>query len=163
MSSAEEQHHNIAADTIVCDPIQFRQISEDELSLQWYYELDNKFFVLDRVSIAAEVFEHINKHVFNDKLLDVQIQWSSRLQRSAGLTKVKRSTGACTISLSNLVLTDFTKMINQLAHEICHVAVFQLDKIYLGKHDSHFMRYSRKIMQKFHCIEVASTMGCRYT
>ncbi|AUV65333.1 XE [Alphabaculovirus myunipunctae] len=116
-------------------------------------------FEENRTRLAHKVFDRINRQAFDSKLQNVSIVWTSRLNKKSSLSKINRQSGDCVISLSKTRIVDLQKMITQLAHEMCHVAVYKFQGIYSGKHDDHWLRYTRCITRNFHDIEF-STMSC---
>lgn len=120
------------------------------------YTLAPDSFMKLRTDMAHKMFDDLNKNVFDDRLRDVDIVWSNRLRRTAGRWEMPKNDKSCRIVLSSAMLTDAARLINTLAHEMCHVAVYQLDKKASGAHNDNWLHWTRKVMKEYNNIDISA-------
>jgi predicted SprT family Zn-dependent metalloprotease len=120
------------------------------------YTMVSDSFMKSRADIAHEMFNDLNTNVFDARLRDVDIVWSDRLRRTAGRWEVPKNNKPCRIVLSTAMLTDETRLINTLAHEMCHVAVYQLDQKTSCAHNDNWLRWTRKVMKEYNDIDISA-------
>ena len=83
-------------------------------------------FVKIREKITKESFNEFNSKVFKGSLKDVEVLWSKRLNKTAGLTRLKSLTKGglkkrfAEIELSVKVIDNEERLRSTLMHEMCH-------------------------------------------
>ena len=116
---------------------------------------------------ARALYAEFNQAAFGGLLPeDLEIEWSSRLRRTAGVTHTRRRGEERTarVVLSEKVVDRRSRLRQTLLHELCHVAAFLL----LGKvqppHGDHFWSYARAARDAYPDIPVTTchTYEIRY-
>jgi len=102
----------------------------------------NKSFLYDPLLIKLKV--HFDVLLFGGKLETLEVLWNRSLLTSAGKTKLYRETGRCVIELNPKLLDTDDKVKNTLVHEMCHAAVFLIDKDYNNGHGTKWLRWVEK-------------------
>ncbi|AAM09185.1 XE-2 [Mamestra configurata nucleopolyhedrovirus A] len=119
-----------------------------------YHILEPDTFMKIRGDLAYDLFDDINKSVFDDKLRDVEIVWSNRLRRVAGRWEKKKNDTPCKIVLSSVLLTDQSRLVDTLAHEMCHVAVYMVDNKASIAHNDNWLYWVRKVIREYENIDI---------
>ncbi|XP_002127453.2 uncharacterized protein LOC100181834 [Ciona intestinalis] len=89
-------------------------------------------------SMTKKLFKLFNTSVFDNRLPeDMEVSWSKRLTKTAGITKCKRTirtvngtastTHHAAISLSEKVIDSSYRLRDTLIHEMCHAAVWLIN------------------------------------
>jgi predicted SprT family Zn-dependent metalloprotease len=107
-----------------------------------------------RVRHARELFEEYNHTVFQGKLpADMSIEWSKRLNKTAGLTYTQYGDGdrkhIARIELSSKVLTDMQRTRATLLHEMCHAACWIIDGVRKPPHGKAFKKWASHATNKY--------------
>lgn len=111
-------------------------------------------FVKRRDELAERLVEFLNSEVFDNKLpSELDLVWSKRLNTTAGKAKwsvFKDATGAVirekvVVELGTKVVDSEAKLKNTLAHELCHVATWIIDRQKDERHGKYFKAWAQKI------------------
>ncbi|MBW0478299.1 hypothetical protein O181_018014 [Austropuccinia psidii MF-1] len=122
-------------------------------------------FAKRRDELAEGLIEKLDDQVFGNQLpAQLALVWSKRLNTTAGRAKwttVKDSAGnilreKVEIELSTKVVDSVEKLRNTLAHELCHVATWIIDRQKDEKHGRYFKAWARKIHKLMPEIEVTT-------
>ncbi|KAL3928268.1 MAG: hypothetical protein SGPRY_002459 [Prymnesium sp.] len=95
------------------------------------------------IDLTGSDEEDFNARVFDERLpYDLSILWNSKLQRTAGFCTFKRvgSNRSAQIELSSKVIDRPDRLVNTLAHEMCHAAQWLLDGSSKPPHGSAFWK-----------------------
>lgn len=92
-----------------------------------------KDFKRNRVLSTNKLYHYFNRKIFNNRLPeDMSIKWSDNLRTTAGFTHCRRNKETneyfCSIELATKVLTSFDRFRDTLLHEMCHAAVWLVNK-----------------------------------
>ncbi|GFQ95972.1 acidic repeat-containing protein, partial [Trichonephila clavata] len=92
-----------------------------------------KDFKRNRVICTNKLYHFFNKKIFNNRLPeDMPVKWSDNLRTTAGYTHCQRDNEtkeySCCIELSTKVVTSFDRLRDTLLHEMCHAAVWVVNK-----------------------------------
>ncbi|GFZ52057.1 hypothetical protein JCM24511_09829 [Saitozyma sp. JCM 24511] len=128
---------------------------------------DRKDWEQDRVRIAQDVFDDLDKRVFERKLgrhgASATIEWSKRLLTTAGTatqTKSRQPDGTsqltAKITLSTKVCTGEEQILSTVAHEMCHLASWIISNERKNPHGKVFKSWGRKVMRARNDIEVTT-------
>ncbi|WAQ85337.1 hypothetical protein PtA15_5A912 [Puccinia triticina] len=127
-------------------------------------ELASLPFVQVREEMAQDLLVELNKRVFGRQLPAIQLVWSKRLNTTAGRAHYmpqKDSLGNrvvfVKVELALKVVDDVHKLRNTLAHELCHVACWFIDKQLRENHGRFFKAWGRKVHQAFPDIVITTT------
>ncbi|XP_076446916.1 germ cell nuclear acidic protein-like [Babylonia areolata] len=96
--------------------------------------------------LSSRLFQLFNFTVFENQLpADLPVVWNKRLLKTAGLCKQKRVNDRYTasIELSTKVCDSAERVRDTLVHEMCHAAVWILNKAKEG-HGPHWKYWARK-------------------
>jgi predicted SprT family Zn-dependent metalloprotease len=114
---------------------------------------------------TKSLYSEFNDTVFQSKLpKDLQIDWSMRLNKTAGLTYTDFKLGGesnskrirhARIELSTKVLTDLQRLKATLLHEMCHVAAWIIDGARKPPHGKEFKKWGK--IAKIHYPDAAVT------
>ncbi|ADV23648.1 hypothetical protein I305_01631 [Cryptococcus gattii E566] len=125
-----------------------------------------KEWALQRVRVANEIFGDLDRRVFESKLGErgakARLDWNNRLLTTAGMARSKRSTrdnGSSKeywIELSEKVLTSEGRILNTVAHEMCHLATWIISGDFKNPHGHIFKSWGRKVMHARKDIEVTT-------
>ncbi|VBB29442.1 unnamed protein product [Acanthocheilonema viteae] len=101
-----------------------------------------------REKLAARLFDLYRRRCFENKLdPNMVLEWNSRLRLTAGRCRCK-SNGTVDIELSSKVCDTPERLRDTLLHEMCHAAVWVIDRIQKGGHGSawkYWVYQSRKV------------------
>lgn len=88
--------------------------------------VDESWELIDPIPDIRQLFVQFNETYFDCKLACVEVKWSTRMTRCAGLCRYKRREGLCCINLSQplLKLRPRKDLINTLLHEMIHALLF---------------------------------------
>jgi len=120
-----------------------------------------------RDRITNNTFDEFNRNVFGGKLGKVDVQWSNKLNTTAGLTRLKKIVVNMTpgvplkrhavIELSTKVIDDEEKFRSTLLHELVHAAVWILEGVSKPPHGADFKRWAKIAMSKVPDVIVTTT------
>jgi len=128
------------------------------------------------------LFQYYNKKIFANRLPNnLSIEWTEKLYTTAGIFQ-PMSSERCRILLSIKVLDTRRKVRETLVHEMCHAAVWLLDKDYEEVHGRRWKGWTRRalrlcdepkeVRQRLHnypiqypcgyvCSQCGTAFGCR--
>ncbi|THU90761.1 hypothetical protein K435DRAFT_759939 [Dendrothele bispora CBS 962.96] len=109
---------------------------------------------------AEELFEELNQKIFEGKLPDAPLQWNPRLLTTAGKAQWHRSREGIetsSIQLATKILVDEDRIRKTLAHEMCHLACWVIDRNPKEAHGSLFKSWARRVEAKRPDITVSVT------
>ncbi|EAL19473.1 hypothetical protein CNBG4200 [Cryptococcus deneoformans B-3501A] len=128
--------------------------------------LSKKEWALQRVRVANEIFDDLDRRVFESKLGErgakARLQWNNRLLTTAGMARSKRtmrndvSSKEYWIELSEKVLTSEERILNTVAHEMCHLATWIISGDFKNPHGHIFKSWGRKVMHARKDVEVTT-------
>lgn len=89
-------------------------------------------FQKNKIELTEKLFGEYNKNVFDGKLPTMEIKWNKRLLTTAGYCKYMTNKitkdHKATIDLSDKVCDTAQRLRDVLLHEMCHAAVWLLNK-----------------------------------
>jgi len=105
--------------------------------------------------LAEDTVCQLNMRVFGGRIPeDIELIWSKRLNTTAGRAnwkRIRKETGddvhQCSIELSTKVLDNEERVLNTVAHELCHLAAWVIDGEIQPAHGRSFKRWGRKVMK----------------
>ncbi|GMS91182.1 hypothetical protein PENTCL1PPCAC_13357, partial [Pristionchus entomophagus] len=110
-----------------------------------------------RVALVQRLFEIYNTEIFEDKLpSDLSISFNGRLRKTAGYCKWSSRAGKCTVELSPKVCSKPERIRDTLAHELCHAAVFVINRLMKERHGPVWQSWTRKFSSRFRGFPVPS-------
>lgn len=118
-------------------------------------------FKRNRESITKDTFHEFNSRIFKEALSGVDIQWSTRLTKTAGLTRLKRrgkdsnAVRIAAIELSTKLIDCEDRLRSTLCHEMCHAAQWLVDNVAKPPHGSCFKKWARLSMRKVGTVVTA--------
>lgn len=99
--------------------------------------------------LALATYGKVNAAAFGSRLsTQPHIVWNNRLRSTAGRVQIDVAAGAASdvlIELSPKLITSEPRLVNTLAHEMCHVAAWVLEGIATPRHGPAFSRMARHI------------------
>ncbi|CAJ0957138.1 unnamed protein product, partial [Mesorhabditis belari] len=112
----------------------------------------DKDFKKNRVELAKSVFKHVKSNLPED----LPIIWNPRLRKTAGFCRYKRQKGddfvsivrTVTVELSTKVITEPERLRDTLIHELCHAAVFLVDKVEGDHHGPYWSKWANICMKR---------------
>jgi predicted SprT family Zn-dependent metalloprotease len=124
-------------------------------------------FRRNRDQITASAFDEFNRNAFGGKLEKVVVEWSKKLNTTAGLTRLKKLSTDMTpgvplkrhaiIELSTKVVDDEEKLRTTLLHELVHAAVWIFEGVSRPPHGADFKRWAKIAMSKVPDVVVTTT------
>jgi len=121
-------------------------------------------FRKDRNAITSRTFSEFNKLAFNSKLSSVEVNWSNKLNTTAGITRMRGKLGeknahtrVATIELATKVIDDEDRLRATLLHEMCHAAQWLVDGVHKPPHGSHFKKWAALSTRVIGDVEVTTT------
>ncbi|OWZ37107.1 hypothetical protein C356_04674 [Cryptococcus neoformans c45] len=128
--------------------------------------LSKKEWSLQKVRVANEIFDDLDRRVFESKLGErgakARLEWNNRLLTTAGMARSKRTTANDVnyneywIELSEKVLTSEERILNTVAHEMCHLATWIISGDFKNPHGHIFKSWGRKVMHARKDVEVTT-------
>jgi len=119
----------------------------------------------DRITNLA--FEEFNQNVFGSELGCVEIVWSKKLNRTAGLTRLRKCTNDMTpgiplkrlavVELSTKIVDDEDRLRETLLHELVHAAVWIFEGVSKPPHGANFKRWAKIAMAQISDVVVTTT------
>lgn len=122
-------------------------------------------FAKQRDALAMELIDELDDKVFQGRLpSELGLVWSKRLNTTAGRAKWSifkdrdghQTREAIQIELATKVIDCEQKLRNTLAHELCHVACWIIDRQKDEKHGRFFKSWARKIHKAMPDIRVTT-------
>lgn len=112
------------------------------------FYLQQKFAKI-REELTQKLFLIYRKSCFDEKLdREMKIFWNVRLTKTAGRCKCKKD-GSASIELSPKVCNSPDRIRDTLLHEMCHAAVWVIDKIRFGCHGPAWKYWAIKCTKVF--------------
>lgn len=113
-------------------------------------------FRKDREAIANALLRECNKVIFGKKFKegDVSVKWSNMLRTTAGMCEYIEPTRGrrprAEITISTKVCDRYKRLKSTLVHEMCHAAVFLLDKApHAQYHGKLFKKWGSVALEKY--------------
>ncbi|KAL3793190.1 hypothetical protein ACHAW5_009492 [Stephanodiscus triporus] len=121
-------------------------------------------FRKNRDTLTAHTFSEFNQRAFQDALSSVEVTWSKKLNKTAGITRMRGKLGddnahtrVATIELSTKVIDDEERLRSTLLHEMCHAAQWLVDGVHKPPHGRNFKKWAAISMRKIRDVEVTTT------
>lgn len=121
-------------------------------------------FRKNRDAITSQTFFEFNKQVFHGALSSIIVTWSKKLNKTAGITRMRGKLGdgnshtrVAAIELSTKVIDDEERLRSTLLHEMCHAAQWLVDGVHKPPHGAIFKKWASKSMSKISDVEVTTT------
>ena len=124
-------------------------------------------FKRNREQITKSAFEEFNHKAFGGRLGKVVVEWSKKLNTTAGLTRLQKVSTNMTpgvplqrlaaIELSTKVVDDEEKLRTTLLHELVHAAVWIFEGVSKPPHGADFKRWAKIAMSKVPDVKVTTT------
>ncbi len=109
-------------------------------------------FKSNREIITKEAFREFNTRIFKTALGGVEVQWSARLTKTAGLTRLKKrgkeGVKTASIELSTKLIDNEDRLRSTLCHEMCHAAQWLVDGVAKPPHGTCFKKWADLSMRK---------------
>ncbi|TPX35869.1 hypothetical protein SmJEL517_g01696 [Synchytrium microbalum] len=122
----------------------------------------SKKFKQTRESMAQSLYAEFNTRVFGNRLNDVAITWSVKLNKTAGRTWTRQEmrngevVRLARIELSSKVIDEEYKLRNTLIHELCHAASWIVDASNKPPHGGVFKKWGTRAERQYADIEVTT-------
>ncbi|KAL1689963.1 SprT-like family-domain-containing protein [Schizophyllum commune] len=114
-----------------------------------------------RAAYAQEMFTQLNAQVFKGGLPpETPLVWNAKMTSTAGRARYHRNSEGqvvTCIELATKILDRDERIRYTLAHEMCHLATWIIDKDLASNHDKLFWKWGRKVMAKRSDIEISTT------
>ena len=124
-------------------------------------------FRRNRDQITSSSFDEFNRNAFRGELENVVVQWSKKLNTTAGLTRLQKVSTNMTpgvplkrqavIELSTKVVDDEEKLRTTLLHELVHAVVWIVEGVSRPPHGADFKRWAKIAMSKVPDVIVTTT------
>ncbi|ACH88536.1 XE-like protein [Helicoverpa armigera multiple nucleopolyhedrovirus] len=101
--------------------------------------------------LALSVFKKINQRVFDGRLKNVSIIWTTNINiRSSGRTVYNHRTKQCYILLSVRLLNNnqYGCLFGKIIHEMCHAAVYVINKRYRKNHGKPWIKWMQRVYKQ---------------
>jgi predicted SprT family Zn-dependent metalloprotease len=123
-----------------------------------------KNFSKFRVDMTSQTFAEFNQLAFAGQLSSVKVEWSKKLNTTAGITRMKGKLGSqhantrvATIELATKVIDNEEQLRSTLLHEMCHAAAWLVDGVHKPPHGKVFKQWASKSMRKIKDVKVTTT------
>ncbi|KAL1732659.1 SprT-like family-domain-containing protein [Schizophyllum commune] len=114
-----------------------------------------------RAAYAQEIFTQLNAQVFKGGLPpETPLVWNAKMTSTAGRARYHRNSEGevvTCIELATKILDRNERIRYTLAHEMCHLATWIIDKDLASNHDKLFWKWGRRVMAKRSDIEISTT------
>ncbi|KAL1753237.1 SprT-like family-domain-containing protein [Schizophyllum commune] len=114
-----------------------------------------------RAAYAQETFTQLNAQVFKGGLPpETPLVWNAKMTSTAGRARYHRNSEGqvvTCIELATKILDRDERIRYTLAHEMCHLATWIIDKDLASNHDKLFWKWGRRVMAKRSDIEISTT------
>ncbi len=121
-------------------------------------------FNKSRDKLTSETFAEFNQLAFANQLSSVKVDWSKKLNTTAGITRMRGKLGekysdsrVATIELATKVIENEEQLRSTLLHEMCHAAAWLVDGVHKPPHGKVFKNWASKSMRKIKDVEVTTT------
>jgi len=121
-------------------------------------------FNKSRDKLTSETFTEFNQRAFANQLSSVKVEWSKKLNTTAGITRMRGKLGeqysdsrVATIELATKVIENEEQLRSTLLHEMCHAAAWLVDGVHKPPHGKVFKNWASKSMRKIKDVEVTTT------
>ncbi|KAL7500564.1 hypothetical protein ACHAWT_011196 [Skeletonema menzelii] len=121
-------------------------------------------FNKSRDKLTSETFTEFNQLAFANQLSSVKVEWSKKLNTTAGITRMRGRLGekysdsrVATIELATKVIENEDQLRSTLLHEMCHAAAWLVDGVHKPPHGKVFKNWASKSMRKIKDVEVTTT------
>lgn len=121
-------------------------------------------FNKSRDKLTSETFAEFNQLAFANQLSSVKVEWSKKLNTTAGITRMRGKLGekysdsrVATIELATKVIENEEQLRSTLLHEMCHAAAWLVDGVHKPPHGKVFKNWASKSMRKIKDVEVTTT------
>jgi predicted SprT family Zn-dependent metalloprotease len=121
-------------------------------------------FDKSRDNLASKTFAEFNQLAFENQLSSVKVEWSKKLNTTAGVTRMKGKLGdqysntrVATIELATKVIENEEQLRSTLLHEMCHAAAWLVDGVHKPPHGKVFKQWASRSMKKITDVEVMTT------
>ena len=121
-------------------------------------------FRKDATVITSRTFAEFNNLAFNNKLSSVEVNWSNKLNTTAGITRMRGKLGeknahtrTAVIELATKVIDDEERLRATLLHEMCHAAQWLVDGVHKPPHGSSFKKWAALSTRVIGDVEVTTT------
>ena len=118
-------------------------------------KLSRKEFQQKRTALGQETFQRFNRAAFDGKLASVDLVWSNKLNKTAGITRMATITRGKTvvrreasIELATKVIDDMDRLEATLLHEMCHAADWMIDNNPKPGHGTGFKKWANIAMKQ---------------
>lgn len=115
-------------------------------------------FRKNRDTITSTTLAEFNQYAFNNTLSSVKVEWSNKLNTTAGVTRMRGKLGqenahtrVATIELATKVIDDEQRLRSTLLHELCHAAAWLVDGVHKPPHGKCFKKWASISMKKVSC------------
>ncbi|KAL1714648.1 SprT-like family-domain-containing protein [Schizophyllum commune] len=114
-----------------------------------------------RAAYAQDIFTQLNSQVFKGGLPpETPLVWNAKMTSTAGRARYHRNSEGevvICIELATKILDRDERIRYTLAHEMCHLATWIIDKDLASNHDKLFWKWGRRVMAKRSDIEISTT------
>lgn len=121
-------------------------------------------FNKSRDNLTTKTFAEFNQLAFANQLSSVKVEWSKKLNTTAGITRMKGKLGdqysntrVATIELATKVIENEEQLRSTLLHEMCHAAAWLVDGVHKPPHGKVFKQWASRSMRKITDVEVTTT------
>ena len=121
-------------------------------------------FSKSRDNLTSKTFAEFNQLAFANQLSSVKVEWSKKLNTTAGVTRMRGKLGdqysdtrVATIELATKVIENEEQLRSTLLHEMCHAAAWLVDGVHKPPHGKVFKNWAGKSMRKITDVEVTTT------
>jgi hypothetical protein len=121
-------------------------------------------FRKNRDTLTVHTFSEFNQQAFQGVLSNVKVMWSKKLNKTAGVTRMRGKLGennahtrVASIELSTKVIDDEERLRSTLLHEMCHAAQWLVDGAHKPPHGTIFKKWATISMRKIRDVKVTTT------
>ena len=121
-------------------------------------------FRKNRDALTGETFSEFNHRAFQNALSSVKVEWSKKLNTTAGITRMRGKLGSehvhtrvATIELATKVIDNEERLRSTLLHEMCHAMAWLVDGVHKPPHGRCFKKWAGIAMK-----QVRGWGCCRY-
>jgi predicted SprT family Zn-dependent metalloprotease len=139
--------------------LETKNINDIVLPVRKNHNQVNLKFLQSRERICLQKFKLFNEIIFENRLhSDTEIMWSNRLNSTAGRTLFYKQNGRhyAKIEMGSKIIDSKERLIGTLIHEMCHVAVWIVDKETKPPHGALFKKWADRA-SKIINVQIATT------
>ncbi|KAL7549310.1 hypothetical protein ACHAWF_013162 [Thalassiosira exigua] len=124
-------------------------------------------FHRNRDALTSRAFREFDLKAFDGALSAVEVSWSKKLNKTAGITRMRGrttdgvQTRTATIELATKVIDDEERLRETLLHEMCHAAQWLVDGTHKPPHGRCFKKWASIAMRRVRDVEVTTTHDYR--